>query len=346
MNILIIDADTATRNVYANILLNAFSLVQIRYLNHGHEIFHEIKNSDNYELPDLLLLDFLTVDRPFEFMEELTSKKLPFIVLSHSADERIIVESMKCGALDFVAKQNIKKGYLKQVVARSLFEIPRWHQMQKALAEGPQYKEREKYNNELRDYARQLQISQIKSNTSIELIPGKSYRLIFQYCTIDSPSNKSMDEQSRVDHINLLLDRLGASIISRGGFVWTRKSDANISIFTEDNLQNAVSAAIEGQSIMTDLASRMYVERPTAMFAMASGQVVYTENKGELISEAINLSAHIANKSKHSAGVMITDQLFHQLAERSKKYFIKQEPLFEGNQLYSFTYQPRLLNNH
>ncbi|MBW7859009.1 MAG: hypothetical protein H3C43_12120, partial [Leptonema sp. (in: Bacteria)] len=53
----------------------------------------------------------------------------------------------------------------------------------------------------------------------------------------------------------------------------------------------------------------------------------------------INLSAHIANKSKESGGVLITEQLFNQLADRSKKYFNKQEQLFEGNQLYNFAYR-------
>jgi CheY-like chemotaxis protein len=332
MDLLIVDSDVGARNVYAGILSSIFSGLKIRYAENAESARSLIAK----EPPDLIILDFFSADQPFQFMQELTAQVRPFIVIARSDEERVIVESLKNGALDFVAKKNIKLGYLKQVLARALLEVPRWQHMQRALNEGPKYAEYEKFNGELQRYVLEMETLRQGERAGLELIPGRSYRLIFQFCTIRSPSS-IMDEMSQ-NQMNLMLDRLGAIVMAHGGLVWTRKANASICIFAEEDIQNALIAAIEGQAALMDLSCRMYMERPIALFAMDSGQVVYTKEHGELISEALNLTAHMAEKSGFEKGILLTDALFQKLSKRAQKYFFRVEKPFEGHWIHSFEY--------
>lgn len=334
MDILIIDSDVAARNVYASVLSSIFPGLNIRHAENAESGRSLIQNVS----PDLIILDFFSVDQPFLFMQELTAQVRPFIVIARSDQERLIVESLKNGALDFVAKKNIKLGYMKQVLARALLEVPRWQHMQRALNEGPEYAQYEKFNADLQRFVFEMDTVQERGHAVLDLIPGRSYKLIFQYCAIRSPSTIMMDDEAKQNHMNLMLDRLGAIASAHGGMVWTRKTNANICIFAEENVQNAFISAIEGQTALIDLSSRMLIERPTALYAMDAGQVVYTKEHGELISEAMNLTAHMAEKSSFERGILLTDALFQKLSKRARKYFFRVDKQFEGHLIHSFEY--------
>lgn len=332
MDILIIDADSGARDVYANMLAGLFPGLNVRQTETREAGWRAIQSSS----PDLALVDFHTCTDPFAFFKQLRSMRVPFIVLSREASERMIVECMYAGAIDFLAKSNIKLGYVRQVLARALLEIPRWNRKQEFLDTVTSYEGVEKYEVELQRIV--LDSEHIGTRGALELIPGKSYRLIFQFCSVHSPSAASMDETARVDHMNMLLDRLGATVAARGGLLWMRKADANISVFQEDELVNAVLSAIECKSALVDLATRSYFDRPRAIFAMEASQVVYTKERGELVSEAINLTAHMAGKSNFDRGIILTAPLFERLPPRAKKYFFKIDSPFEGHTVYAFEY--------
>lgn len=331
MDILIVDTDIGARNVYAGLLTSIFPALHIRYADSAEQARKSLKLSP----PDLVILDFYSVEQPFPFMRELTAQAHPFIVFARNDEERIIVESLKGGALDFVAKKNIKLGYLKQVIARALLEVPRWQHMQRSLNEGPQYTEHEKFNAYLQQYVL-TDTGMDCGRNSLELVPGRSYQLIFQYCSVRLPAISYMDEEARQNHMHLILDRIGSIVSARGGLVWTRKSDATISIFAANEHQNAILSAIEGQAALIDICCRVYVDRPNALYAMDTGQVVYTEDRGDLVSEAINLTAHMAEKSPFERGILVTDNLFKKLDQRTKKYFFSIGKEFEGHRLHSF----------
>lgn len=332
MEIVIVDADRGARDLLFGMLTNLFPALQIRQSENIKDAVRMMAEVP----PDLALVDFHSCDRPFELLRDLRRLRIPCILLAREADERLIVEALQIGALDFVAKSNIKHGYLKHVIARALIEVPRWLKLQDLFDTVPPEQAADRFRNELQKGI--LDALGRGSRSSLELEPGRTYNLIFQFCSVTSPAAALMDEQARLNHMNLLLDRLGAIVTARGGILWMRKTESNIAIFHESELVNAVLSAVECQSALLDFATRTYAERPSAIFAMESSEVVYTRQRGELISEAINLTAHMAGKSDFHRGTLITQSLYERLPQRAKRYFFRVEAPFEGHTVYAFEY--------
>lgn len=332
MDIVIVDADRGARDLFSGMLTGLFPALQIRQ---SEDINGAVRMMAQ-DPPDLALIDFHSSDRPFDLLRDLRRLRVPCILLAREPDERLIVEALQIGALDFLAKSNVKRGYLKHVIARALIEVPRWLQVQDLMDTVPAEPAADRFRAELRRIV--MDALGRGSRSSVDLEPGRTYNLIFQFCSVQSPAAAHMDEQARLNHMNLLLDRLGAIVTARGGILWTRKTDSNIVIFHESELVNAVLAAVESQSALLDFATRTYSERPSAIFAMESSEVVYTRERGELISEAINLTAHMAGKSDFRRGTLITESLFERLAPRARRYFFRVQAPFEGHTLYAFEY--------
>ena len=62
----------------------------------------------------------------------------------------------------------------------------------------------------------------------------------------------------------------------------------------------------------------------------------YREDKGEIYSEALNLSAHVSSSKTYEKHMVVTEEIHHELTPREKRYFHMIEP-YLGYNLYQFT---------
>ena len=100
----------------------------------GHEAIAWLMNNR----PDLMLLDLKLQDiEGKELINHLadTNRSAPFIIITGQGDERVAVEMMKRGALDYVVKDANFIEFVPQVVQRAFNNLARDRQLAVAIAE-------------------------------------------------------------------------------------------------------------------------------------------------------------------------------------------------------------------
>ncbi len=168
---------------------------------------------------------------------------------------------------------------------------------------------------------------------------GETYYVIYVFVHMFIPPavEASMDERQLGEIRNVVMNKIVEIPPRFGGNLWTRKDDGCFFAFIGDGHVQATLSAIEIRAAMNmiNLSIEHLTERLCVSTGIAAGRTVYRENKGELYSEALNLSAHMAYTNPTNMNILITSEIYNNLWSRAKKYFFRTDP-FEGNTAFKF----------
>ncbi|MBI3396633.1 MAG: hypothetical protein HY042_12400, partial [Spirochaetia bacterium] len=134
-----------------------------------------------------------------------------------------------------------------------------------------------------------------------------------------------------------LLGRAAAIGEHYGGREWTRKNDGSFFGFVGERFLQSVVAAMEIHSMVSvfNVTAQNVGDRIGVNIGIAAGNTVYRANKGDIYSEALNLSAHMAMSNGRFHGIMITQDVLDSLTPRARKYFFRSEK-FEQHAVYHY----------
>lgn len=349
MDILIVDSDVAIKEYYTHLLESEFRNVSVNFCKSAREALEFLPN----HACDIVLTETDTQDMPiFEFIGELSVRHIPSIVVSSDHTERLVVECLRSGALDFVAKQNIKLGHLPYVIARALLEADRWQKIQEYEASLPHRPEYEKLDQRVRSYlgAERMQMrrhthadDKVRARPAGErerskaFVEGQTYFIIYLYIQLYFPSSikDSMDERRFLTLQNRILDRFVDIAPRYGGHVWTRKEDGCFFAFAGEEYLGALLAAVEVRASLNifNMTVENLTDRIRLGMGITAGHTVYKEDKGQIYSEALNLCAHMAIHSPDGNATMLTSNVYEHLDPRAKKYLFKAGK-FEGHSVF------------
>ncbi|MCB1175539.1 MAG: response regulator [Leptospiraceae bacterium] len=346
MNILVIDSDQGLQEYYTNLMESEFQNVQITFRKTARQAMEYLPSHE----VDVAITETAVGDMDiFEFIEQLRVRRIPVIVISADYTERLIVETLRAGALDFVSKNNIKLGLVPNIITRCLLEADRWTRIQEFSQSLPHREAWIKLNQRAREFLQIERQERERSNLQHRkeaadqvFIDGQSYYINYLYLQLLIPpeTSRSMDERHYVEYVRRHLQRLIDIVPQHNGAVWTRKEDAAFFAFSEEEALSALLAALEMRS-----ASRLAAftndssgDPVQIRIGIAGSKTIYREDKGRIYSEGLNLAAHLALYGSQTDSVCITAGVYEQLNQRSRKYFFKAPQAFEGHTIYCFEY--------
>ncbi len=127
---------------------------------------------------------------------------------------------------------------------------------------------------------------------------------------------------------------LGERLGAYDGRIWSWAGDGGILAFTfKHHRERAVRFAIEMQRVMPLINSHTrnpIDEEVSVRIGMHTGKVAFMSDTGKMISDVINLAAHLEKKGTKPGYVSITESIWKTLPDKLKNYF---DPLgdFEGH---------------
>lgn len=336
MKFFIFDPDTSIKQYYMNFFLSEFPKVEINFFYTLDDFWENIKK----EKPDLVIIEF-DVEEPYRIFRYLTEQKILFIVVSHLLTERIIVESLKHGAYDFIYKKNLKFGYLKKTISRALLDIPKWEQILKIISSSPTYIEFSQYDDELKQISLQYSLMGETEFPILSFKEGNTYLLNFLTVKIIPESNISNFIISEEDLNKLqlnLVQKIKEIITKYNGNVWIYKIDSLTAVFHHKDVIDPILCALQIQEYLAIFLTYWESNIFKLISAIEQGTVTYTQQKQNVYSQAINLTYHMVEKINSNYKIFITENLFKNLDKRIRSYFFKENYLFEGNTIYHFEY--------
>jgi hypothetical protein len=287
----------------------------------------------------------------FEFLLELGRRHIPSVVVSSQNSERLIVECLRSGALDFVTKINIKLGHLPAIIARALLEADRWQKIRAYEATVPHREEFYRLNERVRSYIdaerrqiRRANMVEVEQNGrglhEEEFVEGQNYFVIYLYIQLLLPAGvrASMDPRRFSQLQSRVLDRFLEIVPRYGGRLWTRKEDGCFFAFVgETAYLSALLAAIEIRASLNifNITVENLIEKIQINEAVTCGQTVYKEDHGQIYSEALNLAAHMAINNTEKNVTLVTASIYEQLDQRARKYLFK-AGTFEGHEIFRY----------
>lgn len=332
MLVVMIDPDSSMVSFYKKELKKQFSNIEIKDFSSPEEAKDYIESGNG----DLAIVEsFPDNDDLYRFLR---GNRLPFIVIATDGSERIIVESMRAGALDFIKKSNLKYGYLCDILARAFLDAERWTKIQDYAVTIPQLPEMLKYDKKLKDgLGKPLPGLAVDGSGLPRFEEGELCNLIFVYCFIYCPPSESETESDMYQHIQNIPDSLRSIVEKNSGEVWVKKNDSILGVFSSTAYRPVVLAVLEmlakinvSNSILEGIADRIGLR-----IGVASGQATYKEDKGSISSEALNFAAHLALKSHLIHGILVEKEVCKMFPVRAQKYFVEIEP-FEGKPVLQF----------
>jgi DNA-binding response OmpR family regulator len=337
MQAYILEPDSNIQEYYRNLLGTELRGLTLHFFATGEELRRRISDQPC----DLVILESMGNPAVVELIDELSSRKIPSIVVSEECTERLVVECLKAGALDFVSKRNIKLGLLLDVVRRALLEADRWMDTRDLYSRLPVRPEFIRMNQSLRTSIskEQAEVRRTRIKTGQDLggtyEEGKSYNLIFVFLQLHFPETLARagdDKSSKV--VNEALDKIVSVPARYGGEVWVRRRDGGIFVFPAAQALAALLCAFEVRGLisMLNVTTENIYENIKANLALTSGMTVYRRNVGDVHSDALNLAAHLAIQYPRSNAILMPSSLVEQLSERARKYFFKGET-FEGKEI-------------
>ncbi len=336
MNLYILDYDNSIINYYSNFFRLEFPKIEIKFFNDKVSFLESIQKN----VPDFVITEF-EIDQPFELFKILKEKNICFLVISRLFNERVIVESLKHGAYDFIHKSNLKLDYLKIVISRVLLDIPRWKDINSQLSKKPYFPEFEKYDNQLIQLALELSnLGELNQSKFPDFIEGKSYKLNFLTVKIVVPDQIQFfysEEEIQKLHLEWI-QKLTNIVQGNGGLIWLKKSDSFTAVFPENYYLLPIICALKINAEIIQILVNLELESLKLVCAMDHGSVVYRQEKENLYSESINLTYHMIDKLPPDYPIYITENIYKKLNPREKSYFFKEEYNFEGNEIYHFEY--------
>ncbi len=338
MNIFILDPDQSIDDFYKNFFRVEFPKVELRFFRNTEDFLQTI----SFLKPDLVLTEF-EIPNPFNVFDQLQNNYICFIVVSRIFSERIIVESLKHGAYDYIYKSNLKYDYFKNILIRAFLDLLRWQKINKECLSVQPFPEYQKYDDSLKNLA--LESIQTFTNINEPLIPvfteGKTY--VLNFLTVRIPIYPELlsyfvaEEELQRMHAEWL--KKAINIIEQlNGIIWIKKSDSITSVFSQKDYLHPILASLEIKSYIVQVLSNLDISELKVLCAIDQGSVIYSNNKENLYSEAINLTYHIVERLSSQYYIYITENVYKMLDLRTKKYFFREEYPFEGRTIYHFEY--------
>jgi len=337
MNIFVLDPDQSIDDFYKNFFRVEFPKVELRFFRSSENLFDTI----SYLKPDLVLTEF-EIPNPFNVFNQLQSNQICFIVVSRIFSERIIVESLKHGAYDYIHKSNLKFDYFKNILIRAFLDLPRWQKINTECLSIQTFPEYQKYDESLKNLALEsLQTSANIDPTIPVFVEGKTY--ILNFLTVRIPIYPELlsyfvaEEELQRMHAEWL--KKAINIIEQlNGIIWIRKSDAFTAVFPQKDYLRPILASLEIKAYIVQVLSNLDISELKILCAIEQGSVVYSKDKENLYTEAINLTYHMVERLPSQYYLYITENIYKMLDPRTKKYFFKEENPFEGRAIYHFEY--------
>ncbi|MCB1167474.1 MAG: response regulator [Leptospiraceae bacterium] len=341
MDLLIIDPDQGIQEYYRNTLEAEFRGIQVTFVSTSKEA-EPLLGSRDFDL----ILTETDLDTPFfPFLDGLVRVGPPVIVVSRDETERLAVESIRYGAIDFISKKNLKLGIFSSILARALLDGQRWSEIRKFAVTKPPYPEVRKHTDLIlasidkeREERDRLEAAHKMAGGMKNLKEGQTYEILFMYANIrfTEGTYSQMDDwqmQQILTRWKKILNRIPESY---GGQVWIQKKDAIVAAFDGHDILPGFLAALEMNARVYLLSGELPIERAGISIALCSGQTVYTSEMGSLVSEALNFSAHLSMRDQVFQGIFIPGEIYEHLNGRSRKFFFREDSAFEGRTIYRF----------
>ncbi|MEQ8353239.1 MAG: response regulator [Leptospiraceae bacterium] len=341
MQLLIIDPDQGIQEYYRNTLESQFQGISVDFVNRISEAEERLGKTDY----DLVITE-TELERPFfAFLDGLVRVGMPIIVVSRDDAERLAVESIRLGAIDFISKKNLKLGIFSNILARALLDGERWKKIREFAAGLPPYPEVRNHTEKIlsaikkeKEEKTRLAAAQKLTGGMKNLKEGHAYNILFLYATIKfTPATFSqMDDWQLQQVLSRWKKVLGRIPESYGGQVWIEKKDSLVIAFDGEDVLSALLASMEMNSRIFLLSGELPIDRAELSIALSAGQTVYTADMGSLVSEALNFSAHLAYRESSNNGIFLPGEIHERLNGRSRKYFFREDAAFEGRTIYRF----------
>lgn len=345
MQILILDPDLAIQDFYRNLLEAEFRSVETAFASSSVAVLERLKTDP----PDLLVTEGRADGMEFlDFLQLVVDAGVPVIVASTDGAERFIVECLRVGALDFISKRRIKMGLFPSIVRRALLEADRASRIQKLAAEHPHRPEFVKVNLAIRksleeekaeQQRRKLARGVFTTTDESDLVEGKSYYIVYLFAHLHVPQSvlNALDSRHLDEVRSVIMSRLTDIPARYGGHVWTVKEDGCFFAFRADGHVPAILTALEMRAAVNifNVTIENLPDPICISMGIDAGQTMYRENKSELYSEALNLSAHLAYHEPDHSRLTITAEVFDRLWPRARKYFFS-AGTFEGRLVYHY----------
>jgi len=350
MDILIIDPDAGMQEYYNELFLSQFNNLGIAFVNSAESALASMESHpfdlviSESRLPDMNIL---------ELIEKMIAKKLPIILVSSDTSRRLIVETIRAGALDFVPKSSLKNEILVPVLKRAFLEADRWMKIQHYSATLPHRPEYEKIDQffssfivqETFEKKRELLSRGMMRSSLSSLNEGESCLIVYLYFQIVFPESL-INGSFEKNFIEKVVQKTMQSVITvperYGGSLWIRKEDAAFFAFPEEGMLSAALAAMEIYSAiqLVNRTTERLSDPIVLKTGISSGQTIYHANHELIYSEALNLAAHLAiRQDRTENGIWVTPEIYENLGPRAKKYF-KNDGLFESHSVYTYLMSP------
>jgi len=344
MNLLIVDPDRGIQEYYRNLLESEFRKVGVQFATSASEGLGLVDKDDVDMVITEAVLGGSESDPAaiFEFIDELTRRRMPSIVVSTETSERMIVECLRAGALDYVCKQNIKLGYLAYAIARAALEADRWLEIQNFARNLPRREEYDRINQRVRGFLhtenaekRRVEIRKDEQRDRV-FEEGQTYHIIYLYCQLFFPEQlKGGDERRFLATQERVLEKVLAIPPRYNGRLWTRKEDGCFFAFQDDYTAALLSAVEIRASInIFNMTVENMQGRIHCGMGVTAGETVYREDKSRIYSEALNLAAHMAINQPEK-GALLSEDVYAGLGPRARKYFFAAGQ-YEGRNIYKF----------
>ena len=344
MQILILDADLAIQDYYRNLLEAEFRSVAVAFETSSDAVLARLASGP----PDLLITDSRSEGMEFlTFLQQVVSADVPVIVASSDISERLLVECLRAGALDFIAKGRIKSGLLPDLVRRALLEADRAGKIRKYASEIPHRPEFSRIDERIRQTLRDERAEHLRRKLARgvfatgdeSMVEGRSYYIIYLFAHLYIPESvrEALDGRHLEEVRNVIMTRLTDAPGRYGGHVWTVKEDGGFFAFTEEGHVAAILTALEIRAAVSifNVTIENLPSPISINIGIDAGQTVYRENKSELFSEALNLSAHLAYHKPEEGRISITGEIYNRAWPRARKYFFSGGS-FEGRDVYHY----------
>ena len=189
------------------------------------------------------------------------------------------------------------------------------------------------------EYKRSMISRGLVANKDQVFKEGETYFIIYLYLHLYFPPNvMNNTAPERISKIrSQVMNRITEIPGRYGGNIWTLKEDGCFVAFVGDSYVSALLSAIEmhGSMNVLNVSIDNLLEPLTVSIGLAAGRTIYRENKGDIYSEALNLSAHMAFHKPEENNILLTSDIYDNLWPRAKKYLFHTDP-FEGHVTYRY----------
>lgn len=232
--------------------------------------------------PELAVIDCSVFEGSlFEYLERFAETAVPFILVSHSPDYRMIVEGMRTGARDFYVKGASPIQALLQMITRALLEGDHWRRIHA-------YAQQIRHRDEFVKINRAVQAG-VESNVSrrkpeaarspASLTPGNFYHFVFVAAQVgvESDAVTGGNRTSPEDLETSMLEEIAGIAGTYGGETWNRHGSIAILAFATEQPKPALLFAFEAMGLIVSSEFKLDALKraPAFAFALSSDHIMY-----------------------------------------------------------------------